>query len=135
MRMRPVTPLNFAEATESTELAGIEIPKGTPVFLLTRPATLDDNNFQDANDFKPERWIGPRESTRTGHNTRAFLHFGAGPRFCPGRYLATLEMKMVLATLSRNFSVEHAEDPAITREVFAFTMMPSRLRLRLCCRS
>jgi cytochrome P450 len=135
MRMRPVTPLNFAEATENTELAGIEIPKGTPVFLLTRPATLDDNNFQDANDFKPERWIGPRESTRTGHNTRAFLHFGAGPRFCPGRYLATLEMKMVLATLSRNFFIEYAEDPSITREVFAFTMMPSRLRLRLSCRS
>ena len=85
MRMRPVTPLNFQEAAENTELAGIEIPKGTPVFLLTRPATLDDNNFQDAKDFKPERWIGPRECTRTGHNTRAFLHFGAGPRFCPGR--------------------------------------------------
>jgi cytochrome P450 len=131
MRMRPVTPLNFAEATENTELAGIEIPKGTPVFLLTRPATLDDNNFQDANEFKPERWIGPRESARTGHNTRAFLHFGAGPRFCPGRYLATLEMKMVLATLSRNFFIEYAEDPSITREVFAYTMMPSRLRLRL----
>ena len=36
MRMRPVAPLNFLEANETTELAGIEI-KGTPVFLLTRP--------------------------------------------------------------------------------------------------
>jgi cytochrome P450 len=131
MRMRTVTPLNYLEANESTELAGIEIPKGTSVFLLTRPATLDDNNYQDAKDFKPERWVGPRESTRDGHNTKAFLHFGAGPRFCPGRYLATLEMKMVLAMLARNFSLEHAEDPDITQEVFAFTMMPSRLRLRL----
>jgi cytochrome P450 len=59
------------------------------------------------------------------------LHFGAGPRFCPGRYLAMLEMKMVLATVSRNFSIEHAEDPGLTQEVFAFTMMPSRLRLHL----
>ncbi len=131
MRMRPVAPLNYLEANENTELAGIEIPKGTPVFLLTRPATLDDDNYRDAKDFKPERWVGPRESTRDGHNTKAFLHFGAGPRFCPGRYLATLEMKMVLATLARNFAVEHSEDPDITQEVFAFTMMPSRLRLRL----
>jgi cytochrome P450 len=131
MRMRTVAPLNYLEANESTELAGIEIPRGTPVFLLTRPATLDDNNYRDAKDFKPERWVGPRESTRDGHNTKAFLHFGAGPRFCPGRYLATLEMKMVLAMLARNFSLEHAEDPDITQEVFAFTMMPSRLRLRL----
>jgi cytochrome P450 len=131
MRMRPVAPLIYLEANESTELAHIEIPKGTPVFLLTRPATLDENNYRYAKDFKPERWVGPREGTRDGHNTRAFLHFGAGPRFCPGRYLATLEMKMVLAMLARNFSVEHAEDPDITQEVFAFTMMPSRLRLRL----
>jgi hypothetical protein len=40
-------------------------------------------------------------------------------------------MKMALATLSRNFSVEYAEDPETTKEVFAFSMMPSRLRLRL----
>jgi cytochrome P450 len=131
MRMRTVAPMIFLEANETTELAGIEIPAGTAVFVLTRPASLDDNNYRDAKAFTPERWIGQRDSTREGHNTRAFLHFGAGPRFCPGRYLASLEMKMVLAILSRNFSVEYAEDPETTQEVFAFAMMPSRLRLRL----
>jgi cytochrome P450 len=131
MRMRPVSVLHFLEANDDAELAGIHIPKGTPVFLLTRPASLDDNNYQDAKDFRPERWIDRREGGCPAHNTRAFMQFGAGPRFCPGRYLATLEMKMVLATLARNFSFEHAEDPSVTKEVFAFTMMPSRLRLRL----
>ncbi|MDB5514252.1 MAG: cytochrome, partial [Tardiphaga sp.] len=71
---------------------------------------------------------------REGHDTRAFMHFGAGPRFCPGRYLATLEMKMVLAMLARNFSISYAEDPDMTKEVFAFAMMPSRLRLRFAAR-
>lgn len=131
MRMRPVSVLHFLEANEAAELAGIQIPKGTPVFLLTRPASLDDNNYQDAKDFKPERWLGRNGSACAAHSTRAFMQFGAGPRFCPGRYLATLEMKMVLATLARNFSFEHAEDPSATKEIFAFTMMPSRLRLRL----
>ncbi len=131
MRMRPVAPFHFLEANESIALAGIEIPKGTPVLLLTRPATLDDRNYEDAKDFKPERWMDSRESVCPAHRTRAFMQFGAGPRFCPGRYLATLEMKMVLATLARNFSFEHAEDPSVTKEVFAFTMKPSRLRLRL----
>lgn len=111
MRMRSVVPVIFLEANETTELAGIDIPKGTAVFVLTRPASLDDNNYRDANAFTPERWVGQRENTRDGHNSKAFLHFGAGPRFCPGRYLASLEMKTVLATLSRNFSVEYAEDP------------------------
>jgi cytochrome P450 len=129
--LRTVVPVIFLEANENAELADIEIPKGTPVFVLTRPASLDDNNYRDAKAFTPERWIGQRESGRDGHNAKAFLHFGAGPRFCPGRYLASLEMKMALATLSRNFSVRYAEDPETTKETFAFSMMPSRLRLRL----
>ncbi len=130
MRMRPVSPLIFLEANETVELAGVTIPAGTPLFLLTRPLTLDEDNYRDTQDFKPERWLGPGESARDGHNTRAFLHFGAGPRFCPGRSLAMLETKVALSMLSRNFTIEHAEDPGLTHEVFAFTMMPSRLRLR-----
>jgi cytochrome P450 len=133
MRMRPVAPMLFLEANEDTELAGIEIPRGTPVFLLTRPATLDEKNYRDAGAFDPKRWVGRREM-REGHNAKAFMHFGAGPRFCPGRYLATLEMKMVLAMLARNFSITYAEAPEVTQEVFAFTMMPSRLRLRFRAR-
>ena len=102
--MRPVAPLNLLEANESAELAGIEIPKGTPVFLLTRPATLDDNNYgMPRISGRSDGSVGGR-ARREGHSARAFMQFGAGPRFCPGRYLATLEMKMVLAMLSRNFS-------------------------------
>jgi cytochrome P450 len=132
-RMRSVMPTLFVEANENTELGDIEIPKGTPVLLLTRPATLDENKYRDAMAFDPERWVERREM-REGHNTRAFLHFGAGPRFCPGRYLAMLEMKMVLAMLARNFSVSYAEDPEATQELFAFTMMPSRSRLHFAAR-
>ena len=129
MRFRPVVPLLFLEANDDTDLAGIEIPKGTPVLLLTMPAGFDDNNYRNAKAFMPERWVGRRES-RDGHNSKAFMQFGAGPRFCPGRYLAALEMKIVLAMLARNFSITYAEAPDVTQEVFAFTMMPSRLRLR-----
>jgi hypothetical protein len=44
-------------------------------------------------------------------------------------------MKMVLAMLARNFSISYAEDPDMTKEVFAFAMMPSRLRLRFAARA
>ena len=131
MRMKAVTPMSYLEANEDTVLGGYAIPKGTPVFVLTRPPALEDSHFRAAADFAPERWGGKRESHREGHNTRAFLAFGAGPRFCPGRYLATLEMKMVLAMLSRNFAFTPAEDPSLTKELFAFTVMPNRLKLRL----
>ena len=47
------------------------------------------------------------------------------------RATLSLGWPLVLATLARNFSIEHAEDQSLTQEVFAFTMMPSRLHLRL----
>jgi len=34
-------------------------------------------------------------------------------------------------TFAQFLSIEYAEDPDITKEVFAFAMMPNRLRLRL----
>ncbi len=59
--------------------------------------------------------------------------FGGGPRFCPGRYLALLEMKMAMTMLARNF-----ERPEVrtrsgqdSTEIFNFTMMPEPLAMNL----
>lgn len=48
-----------------------------------------------------------------------------------GRHLADVELRLGLSMLARNFSVEHADDPADIREVMAFTMMPSTMPVRL----
>jgi cytochrome P450 len=61
------------------------------------------------------------------------MPFGAGPRLCPGRYLALCEMKMVLAMVARNFSLarvgtEVGHEPP---ERMAFTMAPVGLRMSL----
>ena len=69
------------------------------------------------------------------HNPRAHLQFGAGPRVCPGRHLATTEMRLVLSMLMRNFEVELACQPGELREVMAFTMMPERMPVRLHARA
>jgi cytochrome P450 len=62
------------------------------------------------------------------------MPFGSGPRLCPGRSLALLEMKTVLAMIARNFRVEPACDLDRVRERLAFTMSPQGLRLRLVLR-
>ena len=57
------------------------------------------------------------------------MSFGAGPRFCPGRNLAILQIRMTLAMLCRNFDPvpTHPERPIA--EKLSFTMMPPRLVL------
>ena len=129
MRLKSVTPLLFMEPNRDVELGGITIPKGTFLILVNRYGALQEENFTDALEFKPERWLESNPSP-CAHNRNASIPFGAGPRFCPGRNLALLEIKTVMAMLCKNFSVIRAETERPVNEVFSFTMMPDKLMLK-----
>ncbi|KAG8926931.1 hypothetical protein FRC01_008208 [Tulasnella sp. 417] len=60
----------------------------------------------DTEEFKPERWIVEDEKTgKKTFNPKAggSLPFGLGPRSCPGKALAILELKIYLATINLAF--------------------------------
>ena len=69
------------------------------------------------------------------HDVSAHIPFGSGPRICPGRGLALLEMKLLLSMLYRNFNVERVGGAEGVRENFAFAMSPVGLKVRLRRRS
>ncbi|WP_423824000.1 cytochrome P450 [Salinisphaera sp. SPP-AMP-43] len=131
MRFKPTVPLVFLEANEDVTLGDTHLPAGTPVFLALRASMKDENHFGDADDFDPYRWTAERHHRMRTHNGRAFMQFGAGPRVCPGRHLAILEIRMVLSMLARNFTFEFADDAQGIEESFSFTMAPHTLPLRL----
>ena len=129
MRLRPVAPFVLLEANSDRVIADIAIPKGTWVALLTRPPVLDPHNFAQPDQFRPERWL--EQSNTTPHEKSAHMPFGSGPRICPGRSLALLEMKVLLAMLYHSFEVERIGRSEGVRERFAFTMSPEGLKVRL----
>lgn len=128
-RFKPIVPLLFLEPLADVQLSGVAVPAGTPLFFVLRPAMLDERHFADAAQFRPERWAAGHDVQP--HDMRAYVQFGAGPRVCPGRHLAAVEIRLVLSMLARNFSMQLATDPAAVREVMAFTMMPSAMPVRL----
>jgi len=132
MRLKPVAPLIILEALRDTVVAGIEIPAGQLVLLLMRPPAVDEKYFPDPKAFDPARWLDPNTRNLSSAK-RVSMPFGAGPRLCPGRYLAMLEMKMVIAMLLGGFELESVAtaDAAEPRELMAFTMAPVGLQLRL----
>lgn len=130
MRLRPVAPLLFMEANEDTVVSGIEIPKGGAVAVLTGVPAASGKHFSDPKAFRPSRWLEP-ESAAVVHDAGASQPFGSGPRICPGRSLALLEMRVVLATLYGSFEVERVGRVEDVREEFAFTMTPKGIRVRL----
>ena len=131
MRLKPVAPLHVVEPIADVEILGCLIPKGTPIMMLVRRMATRDENFGDGARFDPDRWLVPRESSGCPHDRRAFVPFGGGPRLCPGRNLALLQIRTVLAMLCRNFELEPARGGNEVEEHLAFTMMPANLSVRL----
>ncbi len=93
MRLKPVAPILFLEAAQDTVLGDVQVTKGTAVFLLTRHAGLSEAACPAATQFIAERWIDGGTPAAYPPPRDHFLPFGAGPRFCPGRSLALLEIE------------------------------------------
>jgi cytochrome P450 len=125
MRLKSVAPIGSAEPLADTEVAGIAMPAGTRLLLLTRKAGMRDVDL--APEFRPERWLADGGAP----DQKSFLTFGAGPRFCPGRNLAFLEAKTAMAMIARNFEISLDPDAPPVTELLGFTMSPKNLRVRL----
>lgn len=135
MRLKPVAPLNAMEPLQDVELLGHIIPAGTVVMMLNRRIAMQEENFGHAQEFDPERWLVSDSERKCPHDVSTFLPFGTGPRFCPGRNLALLQMRTVLAMICRNFDIELVEPERAVTEKLAFTMMPTNLIVRMRKRS
>lgn len=129
MRFKPVAPVILNEAQKDIELEGLQIKAGDKIFMQWRPGAMKDEYFTEATAFKPERWL--KETKCPVHNMDAFTPFGSGPRYCPGRNLAILEIKMVISMLLKNFDVEMITPHEEIKENMAFTMMADPFYVRL----
>ena len=133
MRLRPVAPIvAILEAKVEAVVGDLLMPKGTRVAVLLRPAACHPDHFVEPHAFRPQRWLGENAGA---HDVSAYMPFGSGPRICPGRVLAMLEMKLLLSMLYKNFDVERVGGVEEVREHFAFTMSPVGLKVRLHRRS
>jgi cytochrome P450 len=137
MRLKPVAPLIMNEACEEAVVADVLVPRGGIVVCLLRPANLDEAHFSRPEQFDPGRWRGGDAAPSLSSAKRVSMPFGAGPRMCPGRYLAIAEIKMVTAMLLAHFEFVDVSAPgnAEPSERLALTMAPVGLKMRLRTRA
>ncbi len=134
MRLKPIAPQLGATALVDCDLAGLRVNKGQVILMMSRLGGLDEKTFADAEEFRPERWLGEHAESADDTKRRIFP-FGGGPRYCPGRYLAMVEIKMVAAMAMHGFEITPDASPDTIGEHFTFTMGPSKLPMRLRERS
>ena len=89
-------------------IAGHFLPGGTVVSIPQWATYQSSANFYMPQEFRPERWLAESSNVSSLYaNDRkdAFNPFSLGPHNCPGRTLAYLELRLVLAKLLWNFDI------------------------------
>ena len=134
MRLKPVAPQLPLQALRDTTLGDVQVPRGMIVIGLMRRDSVSETHVPRAAAFEPERWLKEgAPGALASAAKRTSMPFGAGPRICPGRYLALLEMKMAMAVLLGHFDIQDVATPdgGEPREHLSFTMTPVGLRMRV----
>ncbi len=137
MRLKPVAPLMALQALRDTTVGDVAVPKETLIMGVLRHDSVSERHFQNPYAFEPQRWLPDAPQPMGAVAKRAAMPFGSGPRMCPGRYLALLEMKMAMAMLLSSFDIEEVVTPngSEAQERMAVTMNPVGLSMRLRERS
>lgn len=133
MRLKPVAPFNTLELLRDAVVGDIDAPRGTVVLGLMRHDGMAHQYFPEPASFRPERWMAGGGAV-AGSAKRVSMPFGAGPRVCPGRYLALMEIKLCMAMLLRHFDVLAVDTPdggpAVEQLQFTMSAMGLTMRLR-----
>lgn len=101
-RLHPPIPfLVPRRAIREVEFMGYRIPKDTQLFVNAWAIGRDPQCWEEAADFRPERFIGSKKEYR-GQNFE-LIPFGAGRRICAGIPLAHRMLHLVLGSLLHEF--------------------------------
>lgn len=144
MRLKPVAPFIGLQALRDTQIADVHVPKDTLLWGVLRHDSMGEAHFPKPELFDPQRWLAAdavdgatvsaaNPNAASASAKRVAMPFGAGPRICPGRYLALLEMKLAMSMLLSRFTVTAVDTPdgLEAKELLQFTMAPMGLMMKL----
>ncbi|KAK4109835.1 cytochrome P450 [Canariomyces notabilis] len=132
MRVRPAVGLNITRLVppEGAELDGHFFPGGTAIACNGWVLHRDKEVFgQDADDFRPERWLEDEE--RAKRMERYMFQFGGGSHLCIGRNLALLEINKVVPRLLRDYRFELAHPGRPLKANASFFVVQSGLEVHI----
>ena len=112
LRLYPVLCAIPRRPAEDIVLSGYLIPAGkTQVEFLIHVMGRDEKLFEDAEAFRPERWLRKKDAIPTD-TAEAFssIPFGFGTRMCLGRRIAELELHLLLARIVQQFEISYPPD-------------------------
>ena len=95
---------------EKDDVGGFTWPVNTTFQMLYSAISMHNDHWTDPEKFDPDRFYKVEESDKylleKQKVKNSFNIFGGGIRICPGRKLAMIELKCLLASIYRKYDVE-----------------------------
>jgi cytochrome P450 len=113
LRLRPPVWAIGRLPTKDDSVGGYHLPAYTSVILSPYVTHRHPAFWPEPERFDPERF---RPAEVTKRPRYAYFPFGGGPRQCIGREFAMMEAVLVLASLSREFSLRPSSDHTVAPE-------------------
>ncbi|KAH9931775.1 cytochrome P450 [Amylocystis lapponica] len=135
---RVVPSTAVSKADDSFDLMGYALPPGTIVSTQAWSMHRDADVFPSPETFLPTRWIATAgvegEEDRLMRMNQHFIPFGVGTRTCGGHVLAQNVLRIVVATIARNFNITANAEETNERSMDmrdAFILFPASKECKL----
>ncbi|MDG6967532.1 MAG: cytochrome P450 [Nitrososphaerota archaeon] len=102
MRLYPPAWILVRQAVNDVSLGGYLVPRGSSLVVSQYVAHHDPRLFADPEAFEPDRWT---DAMRAALPRFAYFPFGGGARSCIGEPFAWMEGVLLLASISRKWSM------------------------------
>lgn len=119
LRLYPSVPILARTITEDIKMGDHVLPTGSTALLNVFSTHRLPHYYPEPEKFDPDRFSPENCEKR---NPYAFIPFSAGPRNCIGYRYALIEMKTILSTILRNYSLHSVPGKEEIKATFRITL-------------
>ena len=141
-RISPPALLSFHRImhTDFTLADGTFLPRGAHICMATHAIQNDEAVTPDPNTFEPMRYYdlrqrpGEQSKHQFSNADRSALNFGFGRNACPGRFFASLEIKMLLSRLLMEYDLKLPEGKGRPKSFTAHEFLVPDMKAKILCK-